>query len=387
MTLHQIISLPRLFKPHANGKSKVFWEVQHMGNRVRALSGVVGGKVKIGSWTICTSTNDGKANERSPEEQAAFVAESHWKKQKKRGYAEQGESAMNRIYPMLAHTFDPEKTKLEAALIQPKLNGVRCLISRDGMFSRKGEKFVSAPHIQESLAGFFRKNPTFVLDGELYNHDLREHLNRLMSLVRKTNVDDDILAESEEIVQFHIYDGFDSADSEYGVHAAYAHRWKHIVACLSPQLIKRKSLRLVETRHINSNEQAEKVFATYVDYGYEGAMIRFPSGGYLSRRSSTLLKYKPWQDEEFRIIDVLPGKGKKTGYAGSVLCEHIKGPHKGTQFSSNIVGNFEFLADLLRDKRKYVGTLVTVRYAYLTEYGKPFHPEATHFWSEAKRSV
>ena len=52
-------------------------------------------------------------------------------------------------------------------------------------FTRNGKQIDSIPHILESLKDFFKKNPYAILDGELYNHDLRDNFNKITSLVRK----------------------------------------------------------------------------------------------------------------------------------------------------------------------------------------------------------
>ena len=40
-------------------------------------------------------------------------------------------------------------------------------------------------HILDELQPFFNKYPDVVLDGELYNHDLKDNFEKIISLVRK----------------------------------------------------------------------------------------------------------------------------------------------------------------------------------------------------------
>ena len=44
------------------------------------------------------------------------------------------------IKPMLAHKYDADKA-IFPAYIQPKLDGVRCIITKDGAYSRTGKEF------------------------------------------------------------------------------------------------------------------------------------------------------------------------------------------------------------------------------------------------------
>ena len=94
--------------------------------------------------------------------------------------------------------------------IQPKLDGVRCIIRKDGAFSRNGKSFKNVEHILEELKPLLDYAPELILDGELYNHDLKEDFNKIISLVRKTKrITDKDRRESQRLIQFHNYDIFD----------------------------------------------------------------------------------------------------------------------------------------------------------------------------------
>ena len=79
--------------------------------------------------------------------------------------------------PMLAHKYDDSRVDWSKPVyIQPKLDGVRCLFTKDGAYSRTGKKFMNLRHIEMTLKSFFDKNPDVTLDGELYNHKLKNDL-------------------------------------------------------------------------------------------------------------------------------------------------------------------------------------------------------------------
>ena len=70
------------------------------------------------------------------------------------------------IKPMLAHKFDESRINFkDFTYMQPKLDGVRCLFTKDGAFSRAGKQFMNVRHIEESLKDYFEQNPAMVLDG------------------------------------------------------------------------------------------------------------------------------------------------------------------------------------------------------------------------------
>ena len=116
-------------------------------------------------------------------------------------------------YPASAKPIDYSKP----TFIQPKLDGVRCVIQAKvkrhlltpdlneievKAYSRTGKEWKNIDHILEQLKPFFAKYPNVILDGELYNHDLKDDFEKIISLVRKTKPTDEDRLESAEMVQF-----------------------------------------------------------------------------------------------------------------------------------------------------------------------------------------
>ena len=72
------------------------------------------------------------------------------------------------IKPMLAYKVGKKDIDWSAKnFIQPKLDGVRCLFTAKGAFSRTGKQFMNVQHIETELKSFFASNPNAILDGEL----------------------------------------------------------------------------------------------------------------------------------------------------------------------------------------------------------------------------
>ena len=62
------------------------------------------------------------------------------------------------IKPMLAYKYKEAKVDWDKPVyIQPKLDGVRCLFTKDGAFSRTGKQFMNVQHIEKMLKHFFLK--------------------------------------------------------------------------------------------------------------------------------------------------------------------------------------------------------------------------------------
>ena len=51
--------------------------------------------------------------------------------------------------------------------------------------SRTGNQFMNVMHIEKALEPLFAKYPNIVVDGELYNHGLKDDFEKIISLVRK----------------------------------------------------------------------------------------------------------------------------------------------------------------------------------------------------------
>ena len=120
------------------------------------------------------------------------------------------------IKPMLAHKFDINRvdyTQPEGYYIQPKLDGVRCLFTANGAYSRNNKKFMNLKHIEMALKPYFEQQPDVVLDGELYNHKLKNDFEKIISLVRKQKPTEDDRRDAQHLVQFHVYDYFDGVMS------------------------------------------------------------------------------------------------------------------------------------------------------------------------------
>ena len=93
------------------------------------------------------------------------------------------------IKPMLAYKAGIKPIDFsEQVYIQPKLDGVRCLFTKDGAFSRTGKQFMNVKHIENELQPLFSDYPNLILDGELYNHALKNDFEKIISLVRKQSL-------------------------------------------------------------------------------------------------------------------------------------------------------------------------------------------------------
>lgn len=362
----KIIKRITLYKKDKKGKQQI-WTIEVEQHTFRTTEGYEGGAMTTTEWTVCEGKHIGKKNETRPQEQAQQEAWSKIKKQKDKGWSEDiTEDVKVKILPMLAHKYNDHieyvKSK-EGVATQPKLDGLRCVADYLAMYSRNGKPIVSAPHIMAEIKDLIEGLPfPMMLDGELYNHDLKADFNKIMSLARKTKPTAEDFNQSEQLLQYHVYD-IVCAGSFVERHSALR------------SLIEQgnyKYIKLVETNFIPVDNLwlIDKYYGDYLTAGYEGQMIRIPGSSYQDCRTKDLLKRKEFQDDEFVILDIEEGLGNRSGMMGRIKFK----TKDGKAFDSNARGTHEYFKELLMHKNRYIGKKATVRYQNITPDGVPRFP-------------
>ena len=191
--------------------------------------------------------------------------------------------------PMLAGKFDPAKQKWPV-LASPKIDGIRALITAEGVFSRSLKKLPNA-FVQATLS-----DPELVgLDGEI--------------IVGEPNAPD-VYARTESgimskggepVFQFIVFDCWDEKSADYELRYKAA---REIADDLDTPYVK-----VLPQRLIHDQEELDEFEAECLDDGYEGVMIRSLYGPYKCGRSTTnegyLLKVKRYETDEATVIGVV----------------------------------------------------------------------------------
>ena len=269
------------------------------------------------------------------------------------------------IKPMLAHKLNENKIDWgKPVYMQPKLDGVRCLFTKDGAFSRTGKQFMNVAHIEKMLKHFFNERPDVILDGELYNHDLRNDFEKIISLVRKQKPTDEDRAEAHKMIQYHVYDYTNTLMNNV---VNYKYRL-HQLTCSD---IYCWSVQYVKTRRVPTPAMTKVVHQEFLDLGYEGSILRTDTP-YKHGRSWGLMKFKDFHDAEATIVDYQEGKGKRLGTIGKFIMQDDDGnifgcpPGKGYNYSD--------MKCILENIHKYMGQQATFTYFERTKAGSYRHP-------------
>lgn len=351
------------------------WEVEIEDNKYRTTSGLEDGVKVTTEWTVCKGKNTGKINETTAEQQAVLEVDSLVRDRiVKSGYHENREEAYKGkkyFQPMLAKKWYDLKPKAvegffsDTVFVQPKLDGVRCIIDKNGMWTRQGKPVLSAPHIRRELEPVFQIHPDLILDGELYSHDLNNDFNKIISLVRKGKPTEEDLKESGRYVQYWNYD-FPSCAGKFETRNTCL---KYLYDREIAELGHPEYFVYVPTFVCASPADVEEWLKKFVEEGYEGAILR-SNGEYECKRSDNLLKVKKFFDEEFTIVGFEEGKGNLTGMAGNVLVDV-----DGVTVAAGINATHDELKEIWEHKNEYIGKTATIKYFNKTEDGSLRFPK------------
>ena len=270
------------------------------------------------------------------------------------------------IKPMLAYKVGKKEVNWsEKVFIQPKLDGVRCVISKDGAYSRTGKEWLNIHHITANLEPFFKTYPDVILDGELYNHDLKNDFEKIISLVRKTKPTEGDRVESAGYVQFHCYDYIPGP-------ALRRAKFSSRITWLKNELPESYCVKFTSTYLVDKYEEALNMHNdAFLANGYEGSILRLDKP-YECKRSYNLQKFKDFHDTEATIVGYEAGKGKFTGLIGKFLMQDDDGIEFGCPIGKGY--NFQDRRDILNNVHDYIGKRATFTYFERTKANSYRHP-------------
>lgn len=352
---------PILYARSKNGNIRTYKiEVEDFGGYAfikTSKKQTLNGKETIDRTLINCGVNIGKANETTYIEQAYLQARSAYKRLLDAGFTPTiptenfNTDAEGKIKPMLAISFNEKKVKFPC-IVQPKYDGVRCLITFDKgvqIFSRKGKPY-NIPHLKKWAEEHRELLP---LDGELYNHG-ELSFQEIVSAVKKQS-------EITPLIRYVVYDKPTEGTNK--------ERWESLQRDFpkdknSPAYLSGSVMCYTMEDIWNYHEQC-------VSQGYEGVIIRNLKGTYEKGfRSSNLIKLKVFNDAEFKIINVVEASGRDAGTA-IFVCKC-----KGGWFSVKPQGTRKLRKEYFDNQDKLIGKMVTVQYQGLSDEGIPRFPSA-----------
>lgn len=366
---------PKLYKLTSSKKVQE-WEIWVEENVIHQLYGLLDGKHQHITDTIAVGKNVGRSNETSPNKQAEAEAQSKWEHKHKKDYhltIEKCEAQTVKIaneggyLPMLAHKYTKQKKKIIwPALCQPKLDGLRCIARCIGgwvtLWFRSGKQIKTMQHIVDALT-------MVMLDGEIWDGELYTHnadFNKLGGSIRR---DKNMDINEAKKVEYHVYDFPRIRTKKELLTESDDYFERHVY--FQERKIKHPIVR-VPTNAIFDEEKMLEQFAKYIDEDYEGIMIRNAKSPYEQKRSYNLLKYKEFNEDEFKIVGYEEGRGLLSGAVGAFVCALSD----GRTFKAKLKGKdvTELLKEYFKNPKTFMGKQLTVQYQGLSKDGIPRFP-------------
>lgn len=361
------VKMRKLYSLTKTGKIQQF-RVWSEGAYVFTEYGQVGGKLQRTPGKLCAGTNAGRANERTAEAQADFVARATFKFRLQRGYSKNPEDAREAINfsPMLAQTCRDVGELKYPVYTQNKYDGVRALAywgedSEIHFMPKSGVGEYQMPHIAKILKEHLPLD--WAMDGEFYKHGFS--CQQIISLCKKNR------PESAEI-GYHVYD-LAIPDHTFKQRNALVTGWFNERKKALKNNIYRAKTRITEYEVI-----LKEHYKNCLSDGFEGMMIRLPDGLYeFGHRSKSLLKLKPTADAEFVVDRVRTGVGKMDGCA-IFVCKTAE----GKTFECMMACPQKERQEQWKHKEDFYGRKLTVMYQDLTDDGIPRFPRGKCFREE-----
>ena len=196
--------------------------------------------------------------------------------------------------PMLAHDYKKQKKKVVfPCYIQVKIDGFRCLYNTTTnlISTRQGKEYNIVKESGKLYEELQKLPKGLILDGELYTNKVKFETLGVLRKTKKLTKEELVNLQK---IEYHIYDIINEETFEQ--------RNKKIKELFS--MSNYEKLKYVDTYQVNDEQEIKDYHIKFLEQGYEGTMIRNKNSLYKTKcRSSDLLKYKDFEDAEFKIID------------------------------------------------------------------------------------
>ena len=334
------MNLPRLYKPTKTGAIQIC-DISVSGAVVSTTFGQLDGKLQTSTDT-CSPKNTGRSNETTAEQQAILEAQSKFAKKVKSGYSQELTSTPTVQLPQKVKTYQDNKHLVSyPCYATPKyngLNGTYWLLPDKTLklTSRGGDELPPIPHLEPTILKMMEHFKTTCINGELYISG--ESLQNITSAVKKPKE----LSKSLEFIPFEL--------------PLVSAPYKDKVALL---------IKYIPIVYITREEMLEEFYAATVGAGYEGVVIYNTDSIYqFNQRSSTVLKYKPVADAEYKILSYTTDRNGHPVFT----CE----THDGKQFKVKPKGTDEERKQIITNfDSQYKNNYYKIEYEMLSDSGIP----------------
>lgn len=264
---------------------------------------------------------------------------------------------------MLAHDGANHEKKIAGVkLIEPKLDGVRCLTVVDYeartvvQYTRNGKVLENFAHITKGLLDNIDLiGRSYVLDGEVVSTSFQ-------ALMKQVHRKDDVQSQDARLMLFDI---LPLSEFKTGKSVLGQKRRSAFLKTLKPMFDKAGHIDLIEQTEVDLDSyvgelQFKELNKEAIEQGFEGIMIKDPNAKYECKRSTSWLKQKPFIEVSLTVMGVEEGTGKNEGRLGAIICE---GVDDGKTIAVNVGSGFtdDQRTEFWASKEDLVGQVVEIR--------------------------
>lgn len=388
------------YRRNNNGKPQVWW-CNLAGHEAFVYHGILGGKIREERYNITKKSADAEMKSRINDKiKAGYITLNEVVDETGQPPVEDINSPIlaaylerylpydlsngrdNTILAMLAKTYTGKVWEKESIMLgQPKINGLRCLITasrNNDMFKPYNLKFQSREGVVWNTLGNLEDYLLSVLpasfvdnmidegwgmDGEVYlpgysvndiNHFVKDATSPENKLLQYWCYDlaiEDMTQENRDIIRYKI-----------------DHPTQR--SCNNEHLNNKERLIILDSIPIGNDSQAIKMRDVYLGCGYEGLILRNPNTEYQfgRRRVGYMEKFKTATEGDFKIIDIYKEEKRNLPI---LLCQNDV---NDATFETRLSASFEAQETVLNMKDQFIGRFVHLEFGERSGIKKvPFH--------------
>lgn len=273
---------------------------------------------------------------------------------------------------MLSHDGANHEKKIAGTkLLEPKLDGVRCLtiVNYEArtvtQYTRNGKVLENFSHITNALEQFIDDfGRSFVIDGEVVSKSFQD-------LMKQVHRKDDVKATDAKLAAFDI---LPLSEFQAGKSVMGQRRRSKLLKSFEPVFAKASTfagltgnclVEVVPQKEVDLDSMVgqlefKEFNADAIAAGYEGIMIKDPEAVYECKRTTSWLKQKPFIEVSLTVVAVEEGTGRNEGKLGALVCE---GVDDGKKIVVNVGSGFSDSDrdEIWQDKEAVIGQIVEIR--------------------------
>lgn len=396
----------KYYRRNNNGKPQVWWA--YADNKdVIVYHGLLGGKIREERYLIAKKSVNTELNSRINDKiKAGYITLSEVVDESNQPPVEDINSPILAAYlerylpydlsngkdktilAMLAKTYTGKVWEKESVMLgQPKINGLRCLITasrNNDMFkpyslkfqSREGVVWNTLGNLEDYLlsvlpASFVDNmiDEGWAMDGEVYLPGYS--VNDINHFVK------DATAPENKLLQYWCYDlAIENMSQESRDLIRFNIEYPKFNICGNTHINNKDRLIILSSMTITNDDQAVKARNMFLGCGYEGLILRNPNAEYQfgRRRVGYMEKFKTATEGDFMVVDIYKEEKRNLPI---LLCQNDVNDAK---FETRLSETFEYQEAVLNRKNSFIGDYVHINFGERSGVNKvPFHIKEVKF--------